>query len=340
MTLLNQDKTFVELCDKWKISGNKQIPFFIVGKKQTVLGDTIERLDWNTMLRAMWTMKGGSVDQGHLPADDDELWHDIITSIDEGAIIGQCSPQPSPPVLKGTPTRAYKGKDIVHKIDNDLTPTCMPKVKKPLARADKVKEKMTESDLIHNNIQIGFEDDDSDDNSFHNDMTYDDEIQLIGDVSAMSKDEESNGSDYSLVDGDEVFNHISEDEIDYYKMVYVGGKLWELEVDGHIVLQQRDVFEDKRHFLDAFKHYLVQEGSLGLIDYEYNFLFVGIIAAIETNFPITSRRICIVHYERNFRTAYLEPKLKALMLRAANACSDWSHNTAMRAIKIENFEAY
>ena len=91
--------------------------------------------------------------------------------------------------------------------------------------------------VIHNNVEIGFKDDDSDDNSFHNDMTYDDEMQVIGDVSAMSKDEECNGSDYSLVDDDEVFNHISEDEIDYYEKVYAGGKLWEPEVDGKIILK-------------------------------------------------------------------------------------------------------
>ena len=81
--------------------------------------------------------------QEHPPGNDDELWDDIIGSIDEGAIIGQCSPQSSPHLLKGTPTKTYKGNDIVPKVGNNPIPTCMLKVtlRKPMIRVDKEKEK-------------------------------------------------------------------------------------------------------------------------------------------------------------------------------------------------------
>jgi len=39
------------------------------------------------------------------------------------------------------------------------------------------------------------------------------------------------------VDEDEVFNYISKEKVDNYEKVYVGGKTWELKVNGKIVLR-------------------------------------------------------------------------------------------------------
>ncbi|KAJ8426390.1 hypothetical protein Cgig2_010933 [Carnegiea gigantea] len=188
---------------------------------------------------------------------------------------------------------------------------------KSLTRTDKGK-----GVAIHSDVKISFKDDDSYDSSLNGDMTYDGEMQLIRDVSAMSEDEEGNGSDYSLVDEDEIFNHLREYEIDYYEKVYDGGKLLKLEVTGYIVLRQWDMFEDKKHFLDVFKDYLMQE------------------VVIRRARRMILNMIEGKHEKGNFRTAYPRPKLKALMLKVANSYSDWSHNKPIHALKIENLGAY
>ena len=43
--------------------------------------------------------------QEYPPVDDDDLWDEIIASIDGGTLIFQCSPQPSPHLPKGTPKK-------------------------------------------------------------------------------------------------------------------------------------------------------------------------------------------------------------------------------------------
>jgi len=115
--------------------------------------------------------------------------------------------------------------------------------KKSLIRTDKGKWVVIDSD-----VEIGFEDDDSDDSSFNGDMTYDSEMQFKGGVSIMSEEEEGNGSDYSLVDEDEAFNHISEHEVDYYEKVYAREKCGNqrlmviLFLDNRICLKIRNTF--------------------------------------------------------------------------------------------------
>ncbi|KAJ8439087.1 hypothetical protein Cgig2_009230 [Carnegiea gigantea] len=49
-------------------------------------------------------------------------------------------------------------------------------------------------------------------------------------------------------------------------------------------------------------------------------------------FPRACRRICVVHFQRNFVKVFQGPKLKALMMRASNAYNGWTHRKAMKAL--------
>ena len=49
-------------------------------------------------------------------------------------------------------------------------------------------------------------------------------------------------------------------------------------------------------------------------------------------FPRAYRRISVVHLQRNLMKAFQGLKLKALMMRASNACTAWIYRKAMEAL--------
>ncbi|KAJ8424219.1 hypothetical protein Cgig2_011630 [Carnegiea gigantea] len=215
---------------------------------------------------------------------------------------------------------------------------------------------MIEEEQVHKGKGIMFPDGgtNSDDDSFENDSSFDYE-------------EDDNGS---LVNKDELFKRSNEDEIDKYERMYAGGTMWEIEDDGEVVLKEGDIefmlllyngltymiksisekhsyaktqynpaasaawiakklYEDVRAYpsmpvKSMAKLLMMRHGVLRDLQ--------GIITATETMFLRACRRICVVHFQRNFMKAFQGPKLKALMMRACNAYSAWTHRKAMEAL--------
>ncbi|KAJ8430987.1 hypothetical protein Cgig2_027700 [Carnegiea gigantea] len=223
---INCENQLLELCDKWQISRRKQIHFFIVGKdKSTLIGQIVEELDRDGNVDANRDRNGqrgvamvADLTEGHHIDHEDNLWDDIVASIDEVQAVGElrnkCSSFPSLEVV----LNIDKGQSI-DAVCNPIPPAVQTdKVTKTATKVDKGKEIMIEEEHIHKGKGIMFPDGvtDSDDD----------------------------------IDEDELFEHSSEDEVDRYERMYAGVTMWKAEGDGEVILKEGDMFEEKKQFLD------------------------------------------------------------------------------------------
>ncbi|KAJ8448941.1 hypothetical protein Cgig2_030797 [Carnegiea gigantea] len=194
---INCENKLLQLCDKWQISGRKQISFFIVGPdKPTVIGQIVEELDGDGNVDGNRDRNGqggvaevANLTQGH-PIDHEDSFPfpslEVVLNIDKGQLIDTvCN-------------------SIPHAVQID-------RVTKTAIRVDKGKGIMIKEEHIHKGNGIVFPDGgtDSDDDSFEDDSSSDYE-----------EDDNCN-----VVDEDKLFEHSSEDEIDRYERMYAGGTI-------------------------------------------------------------------------------------------------------------------
>ncbi|KAJ8422777.1 hypothetical protein Cgig2_008591 [Carnegiea gigantea] len=69
-------------------------------------------------------------------------------------------------------------------------------------------------------------------------------------------------------------------------------------------------------------------------------IYMGLVSALQDIFPECRRRICCVHYNRNFTKAHPGAKLHMLFWTACNAYNKQVFQQTMEAIKKESKEAY
>ncbi|KAJ8428995.1 LOW QUALITY PROTEIN: hypothetical protein Cgig2_018363 [Carnegiea gigantea] len=167
------------------VSGRKQISFFIIGQAHC-FGQIVEELDRDGNEDGNGDRNGQGSE--HPRDDEDNLWDDIMASIEKIKAVGQlrnkCNSFPSLEIV----LHINKGKST-DSISNRTPPAVQTdRVTKTATRVDKRKGIMIRKD------------------DFSSDYEEDDDIK---DGSMNDKD----GSNCSVVDEDGLFEHTNEDEI-------------------------------------------------------------------------------------------------------------------------------
>ena len=81
-----------------------------------------------------------------------------------------------------------------------------------------------------------------DDNSREDNISGDDS----DDDGVPDKEDSDHDDDVSMINEDEIFDHASDEDVDRYERMYIGGRTWESEPNGKFKLRQWDMFIDKK----------------------------------------------------------------------------------------------
>ncbi|KAJ8437761.1 hypothetical protein Cgig2_009476 [Carnegiea gigantea] len=151
--------------------------------------------------------------------------------------------------------------------------------------------------------------------------------------------------------------------------VFTQGRLWSRNRDGSVSLKEGDIFTCKEHLLTRIHASVLVDKSTWMIRrhsgkhiydrtegnksassrwvasnllsyYRANPNAAGIIKALKNVMPQVSRRICVLHFYKNFAAHYLGAWFHCFFYIAANAYSSFVHLKAMDKIKQKEPAAY